>query len=94
MRARVLIDGLAALPQLRRLAPEARIVVLSGTRDAARARRAMASGADGYFVKGTALRHVVDAVAGRYRSKTSKGSTRPGIDPLGTSPTWRAPWWR
>ena len=56
------MDGLEALPSIRRLAPQARIVVLSGFGSTQMVERAMAMGADGYLQKGTALTRIVDYV--------------------------------
>lgn len=54
------MDGLEALPRLRELAPDAKIVVLSGI-EGARAESSTAKlGADAYFEKGTAPATVLD----------------------------------
>jgi DNA-binding NarL/FixJ family response regulator len=55
-------DGWAVLKSVRRLVPQARIVVLSTCSTAGSVARAHADGADGYFIKGTPLRHVIDYV--------------------------------
>ena len=47
------MDGLEALPRLRELVPDAKIVVLSGFEGARVARSASELGADAYFEKGT-----------------------------------------
>jgi signal transduction histidine kinase len=56
------MDGLEALPTLRELCPDAKIVVLSGFGAAQMTRRAMAAGADGYLQKGVPLRTILDYV--------------------------------
>jgi DNA-binding NarL/FixJ family response regulator len=55
-------DGWALLKSVRRLVPRARIVVLSTCSTSGSVARARADGADGYFIKGTPLRHVIDYV--------------------------------
>jgi len=52
------MDGIEALPLLRALAPDARIIVFSGY-DAALTRQTLALGADGHVVKGTPLKEIV-----------------------------------
>jgi len=56
------MDGLEALPQIRALAPEARIVVLSGFGASELAERAVQSGADGYVQKGASLGRILDRI--------------------------------
>ncbi len=56
------MDGLEALPTLRELCPDAKIVVLSGFGATQMTRRAMAAGADGYLQKGVPLRTILDYV--------------------------------
>jgi len=56
------MDGLEALPHLRKFAPEARIVVLSGFDATQMAERAVANGADGYLQKGMPLARILDRV--------------------------------
>ncbi|MDQ4145048.1 MAG: EAL domain-containing protein [Actinomycetota bacterium] len=48
-----LLDGLESLVEIRRLAPEAKVIVLSGFNAAAMARHALALGASAYVQKGT-----------------------------------------
>ncbi|MTV27040.1 response regulator [Nitriliruptoraceae bacterium ZYF776] len=48
------MDGLEALPHLRRLAPDARVVVLSAFRESTTAATALEAGAHGYVEKGGA----------------------------------------
>ena len=54
------MDGLAALPELRRQLPKARIVIFSGFEHEALAKQALAAGADDYIEKGTSVTHLVD----------------------------------
>ncbi|MCM0620375.1 hybrid sensor histidine kinase/response regulator [Nocardioides bruguierae] len=62
------VDGLDALPALRRAVPEATIIVLSGFGATQMSDRALANGADGYVQKGSSLDSVLaylqDVVAG------------------------------
>ena len=52
------MDGVEALPLIRALVPDARIIVLSAFSGAVRD-QVLDSGADGYLVKGTPLRKIV-----------------------------------
>lgn len=56
------MDGLEALPQIRKLAPDATIIVLSGFGASQMAKRALASGADGYIQKGMSLAAILEYV--------------------------------
>lgn len=56
------MDGLEALPQLRELVPEARIIVLSGFGATQMAERALQIGADGYLQKGSSLGRILDHI--------------------------------
>lgn len=56
------MDGLEALPSLRRLCPDATIIVLSGFGATQMSARAVAAGADGYVQKGTSLLALLDHV--------------------------------
>ena len=56
------MDGRAALPHIRRAAPSARIVVLSGFGADLLADEVLALGADGYIEKGHSLRRIVQYV--------------------------------
>lgn len=56
------MDGLAALPQMRRDSPVSRIVVLSGFEADAMAERAMTEGACAYLQKGMAVRDILATV--------------------------------
>jgi DNA-binding NarL/FixJ family response regulator len=59
------MDGLEALPEIRRVAPEARIIVLSGFDNDRLVSQALALGADQYVPKGGDPNEIVDAVAGK-----------------------------
>jgi DNA-binding NarL/FixJ family response regulator len=53
------MDGLQALPALRDLVPQARIVIFSGFEHEALARSALTAGADAYIEKGTSVLQLV-----------------------------------
>ena len=55
------MDGVEALPLIRALVPEARIIVLSAFTGAVR-EQVLELGAHGYLVKGTPLREIVEYV--------------------------------
>ena len=57
------MDGVEALPLIRELVPDARIIVFSAFAGAV-TRQVLECGADGYVVKGTPLREVVAYVDG------------------------------
>jgi len=63
------LNGLDAIPLLKKASPKTRIVVITMHREAAYARRAFASGADGFVLKHAAaqdlIRAIRDAVEGR-----------------------------
>lgn len=70
------MDGLEALPHIRALAPDARIIVLSGFGATELAERAIEAGADGYLQKGVSLGRILDYVrdvvaAGQATSSTN-----------------------
>lgn len=54
------MDGMVALPELRRLVPDARIVVFSAFEEEELAERALSHGADVYIEKGTSVTELVD----------------------------------
>ncbi|WP_460734747.1 ATP-binding response regulator [Nocardioides ginkgobilobae] len=56
------MDGLEALPAIRRTCPSAKIIVLSGFGATQMSERAMAQGADGYVQKGASLDSILDYV--------------------------------
>jgi DNA-binding NarL/FixJ family response regulator len=59
------MDGLEALPEIKRVAPDARIVVLSGFDNQRLVSQALALGADEYVPKGGDPEEIVDAVSGK-----------------------------
>ncbi|MCX6396832.1 MAG: response regulator [Propionibacteriales bacterium] len=56
------MDGLEALPKIRALAPQTRVIVLSGFEATQMAERALAIGADGYLQKGASLGRILDQI--------------------------------
>jgi len=58
------MDGLEALPSIRRLVPAAKIIVLSGFGATQMSERALATGADGYLQKGMSLKRILEYVRG------------------------------
>jgi DNA-binding NarL/FixJ family response regulator len=57
------MDGMEALPLIRELVPDARIIVFSAFAGAV-TQQVLESGADGYLLKGTPLREIVAYVDG------------------------------
>ncbi|WP_028474148.1 sensor histidine kinase [Nocardioides alkalitolerans] len=57
------MDGLEALPTLRRVVPQAKIIAMSAFGATQMAARAVAAGADGYVQKGTSLHAILAYVA-------------------------------
>ena len=68
------MDGLQALPHLRRLVPTAKIIVLSGFGAGQMADRALESGADGYLQKGLSLSGIIERVREIAGSGAGRGS--------------------
>ncbi|HEX2044039.1 MAG TPA: response regulator transcription factor [Gaiellaceae bacterium] len=58
------MDGLEALPEIRRVAPDARVVVLSGFENPALVSAALSLGAERYVTKGGDPAEIVAAVEG------------------------------
>jgi len=56
------MDGLEALPSIRRIVPGAKIIVLSGFGATQMSERALATGADGYLQKGMSLKRILDYI--------------------------------
>ena len=67
------MDGLEALPTIRRTVPGAKIIVLSGFGATQMSERALANGADGYVQKGASLDSILDYV----RDMTAGTKPRP-----------------
>jgi DNA-binding NarL/FixJ family response regulator len=55
------MDGLEAIPEIRKVAPDAAIVILSGFAADRMGRTAMNQGADGYVEKGAPITEVMEA---------------------------------
>ncbi len=66
------MDGIEALPDIRRSCPAALIVVLSGFGAQQMAARAMAAGADGYVQKGASLKKILGYVRDLVDGATSR----------------------
>jgi DNA-binding NarL/FixJ family response regulator len=66
------MDGLAALPELRRRLPAASIVIFSGFEQEAMAKRALVAGADRYLEKGAAVSEIVGCLR-ELRGRTATG---------------------
>lgn len=80
------VDGLAALTRLRALGSPARVVVLTAFDGDDAVARALAAGADGYLLKSTPPRDLVNLVRVVAQGQTvlSQGATRrllPAVDP-------------
>src|SRR3954464_7182806 len=58
------IDGIGILPMLRRVVPDARIIVFTGHDDAGLEHEAMTAGASAYVLKGGDLNRLLDALDG------------------------------
>lgn len=58
------MDGLQALPELKRVCPSSKIVVLSAFSATMVAEEALACGADTYIEKGVAIKELADLLAG------------------------------
>jgi DNA-binding NarL/FixJ family response regulator/anti-sigma regulatory factor (Ser/Thr protein kinase) len=71
------MDGLEALPLLQRVAPDARVVVLSGFAEGQTAEAALAAGASAYIEKGLAP----EALLARIDEATSPGHPAPAVVP-------------
>ena len=56
------MDGIEALPQIRRLVPQGKVVVLSGFGAQHMSERAVSAGADGYVQKGAPLNTILDYI--------------------------------
>lgn len=56
------MDGMAALPLIREVAPGSRVVVLTSFAERFKARDAVAAGVARYLVKGGTLRHLVEVL--------------------------------
>ena len=73
------MDGLEALPSIRRLVPAAKIIVLSGFGATQMSESALATGADGYLQKGMSLKRIVDYVRGIVDGATDESTPSPAF---------------
>jgi len=94
------MDGIEALPQLRRTAPGAKVIAMSAFGAAHMANRAVAAGADGYVEKGTSLHSILDHVAAigaatdrpaQPLTVTPGPSAQPATTPVRPAPGARTP---
>ena len=69
------MDGLQALPELRRLLPDAKIAVLSGFNASQMAHEALALGADDYVEKGAAFARLIALLLESHRAADGAGET-------------------
>ncbi len=74
------MDGLEALPTMRQLVPNARIIVLSGFGADQMAERAMELGADGYLQKGASLGKILDHIRDVVEGRAINPVGSPAID--------------
>jgi signal transduction histidine kinase len=82
------MDGLEALPHVRALAPEARIIVLSGFGATQMTERALEAGADGYLQKGASLGRILDYIRDIIASRpVGPAHSIPASDPPEARPT-------
>jgi DNA-binding NarL/FixJ family response regulator len=63
------MDGLTALPEIRREAPDARIVVFTGFDSGSVVDEAIAAGADAYLEKGASVTSLVDLLRKMRRTR-------------------------
>jgi DNA-binding NarL/FixJ family response regulator len=68
------MDGMAALPELRRLVPDSRIVVFSAFEEEELGERAIGHGADVYIEKGTSVTELVDRLRELRRPDEASGT--------------------
>jgi DNA-binding NarL/FixJ family response regulator len=73
------MDGLEALPSIRRLVPAAKVIVLSGFGATQMSERALATGADGYLQKGMPLMRIIDHVRGIVDRITDEAVPSPAL---------------
>jgi DNA-binding NarL/FixJ family response regulator len=87
------IDGISAIPEVHRAAPQTEIVVLTVHDAQFTAGRAVAAGARGYVVKSQIMKDLMPAVEAASQHKTflsildAGPGTRPGSAPSGQEPT-------
>jgi signal transduction histidine kinase/CheY-like chemotaxis protein len=74
------MDGLEALPRIRRLVPQGKIVILSGFGATQMSEKAMTIGADGYLQKGMPLKRIIEYV--RDIVDAPSPLPKPGLTPV------------
>ncbi len=79
------MDGIEALPSIRRLVPNAKIIVLSGFGAQQMSARAVAAGADGYVQKGAPLTTILDYVRDVCTGERRQGSRSLSVVPTATT---------
>lgn len=79
------MDGMTALPRIRELVPDARIIVFSGFGASQLTDRALANGADDYLQKGTSLSKILDRVR-EVLERPRRDQTAP-VTPIGATGT-------
>lgn len=84
------MDGLEALPSIRRLVPSAKVIVLSGFGATQMSERALATGADGYLQKGMSLKRILEHVQAIAEGGKEVPSVLAGA-PTSTPPSARPP---
>jgi signal transduction histidine kinase/ActR/RegA family two-component response regulator len=85
------MDGLEALPSIRRLVPAAKIIVLSGFGATQMSERALATGADGYLQKGMSLKRILEYVRGIVDGTTDQPTPSPALTLVPTPAPAHAP---
>jgi DNA-binding NarL/FixJ family response regulator len=85
------MDGLEALPSIRRLVPAAKIIVLSGFGATQMSERALATGADGYLQKGMSLKQILDYVTGIVEGAEVSPAPSPALRLVPRPPPPRSP---
>lgn len=63
------MDGLEAIPEVKRRRPDCKIVILSGFEEELLAKKAIALGADAYLEKGAAMKELGCTIAKLYESE-------------------------
>jgi DNA-binding NarL/FixJ family response regulator len=69
------VNGLEAIPLLKRAAPDTRVVVVTMHREAAYARRAREAGADGFVLKNAAADELIAAIRAAAEGKAAVSAT-------------------
>ena len=80
------MDGLEALPSIRRLVPAAKIIVLSGFGATRMSKLALATGADGYLQKGMSLKQILEYVRGIVDGTNDSSTPSPALTLVSAPP--------